>query len=270
MSMCVYNRKKDIIHTAGIINTKKIPLDAEVDNKSLAYVIKSENRYAKAYANYVLGRVMRCENIRELDNYDIAITSECMLYQGYVVRHINPRNYKNPYIGQEAYRTQIINVKKELEDRSNDRSQIRDTIKLYSSVLDSERKFDFSLCKLYMSAPNKLVELKEELIKEKVEYEKADNDPTLIQLKIDLGEKEEQKEKLNKEKEVLTKENARLTNKLEVLKYNVTDKSEQLSQSTENLEKKMDTDGLAYQDAYNKYLANYIDYFSSNLLMRPK
>ena len=256
IALDVYNRKKDIIHTAGIINTKKIPLDAEVDNKSLAYVIKSENRYAKAYANYVLGRVMRCENIRELDNYDIAITSECMLYQGYVVRHINPRNYKNPYIGQEAYRTQIINVKKELEDRSNDRSQIRDTIKLYSSVLDSERKFDFSLCKLYISAPNKLVELKEELIKEKVEYEKADNDPTLIQLKIDLGEKEEQREKLNKEKEVLTKENARLTNKLEDLKYNVTDKSEQLVKSTENLEKKMDTDGLAYQDAYNKYLAN--------------
>ena len=36
----------------------------------------------------------------------------------------------------------------------------------------------------------------------------------------------------------------------------MTDKSEQLVKSTENLEKKMDTDGLAYQDAYNKYLAN--------------
>ncbi|MBO5069755.1 MAG: AAA family ATPase, partial [Roseburia sp.] len=61
----VYDRKRSQIHTAGIINTKKIPITEEVNNNSLAYVVKSENRYAKAYANYVLGRVMRCENVNE-------------------------------------------------------------------------------------------------------------------------------------------------------------------------------------------------------------
>lgn len=86
----VYNRKKRHIHTAGIINTKKLPLNMEVSNMSLAYVVKSENRYAKAYSNYLLGRVIRCENVNELENHNIAITAECMLYQGYVVRHIDP------------------------------------------------------------------------------------------------------------------------------------------------------------------------------------
>ena len=48
----MYNKRRGKIHTAGIINTRKLPLDIEVDNKSLAYVVKSENRYAKAFANY--------------------------------------------------------------------------------------------------------------------------------------------------------------------------------------------------------------------------
>ena len=46
----VYERKRNLIHTAGIINTAKIPLDYEENHQSLAYVVKSENRYAKAYA----------------------------------------------------------------------------------------------------------------------------------------------------------------------------------------------------------------------------
>ena len=40
----MYNKRRGKIHTAGIINTRKLPLDIEVDNKSLAYVVKSENR----------------------------------------------------------------------------------------------------------------------------------------------------------------------------------------------------------------------------------
>ena len=91
-----------------------------------------------------------------------------MLYQGYVVRHINPKHYKDPYIGQNAYRTQIVNVRKELEDKVIERGALREEIKLYNDVLESERKFDFTLLKMYHNAPARKEELKKELTHEKV------------------------------------------------------------------------------------------------------
>jgi len=103
----VYDKNRKNIHTAGIINSRKLPTEQVADQDSLAYVVKSDNRYARAYTNYVLGRVKRCIDVHELERHSIAMTPECMLYQGYVVRHLNPRDYENPFIGQYAYRTQI-------------------------------------------------------------------------------------------------------------------------------------------------------------------
>lgn len=110
------NRKN--IHTAGIINSRKLPTEKEAETDSLAYVVKSDNRYARAYANYIPGRVKRRIDVHELEQHAIAMIPECMLYQGYVVRHLNPRDYENPFIGQYAYRTQIENVKKEIEEKT--------------------------------------------------------------------------------------------------------------------------------------------------------
>lgn len=252
----VYDRKRKQIHTAGIINTKKIPLTDEVNNSSLAYVVKSENRYAKAYANYLLGRVVCCENVNELENYDIAITPQCMLYQGYVVRHINPANYKDPYIGQNAYRTQIVNVRKILEEKSAERSTLREEIRLYSDVLESERKFDFTILKLYINAPAKKAELSRQLTKEKVELEKASKDPSLIQLQIDLGEKEKEKKATGDNENRLRDENARLLNQIESAEQSQQSKETALAESVKNLEEKLDFDGVVYQEAQEKYNLN--------------
>lgn len=252
----VYDRKRKQIHTAGIINTKKIPLTDEVDNSSLAYVVKSENRYAKAYANYLLGRVVRCESVDELENYDIAITPRCMLYQGYVVRHINPANYKDPYIGQNAYRIQIVNVRKLLEEKSAERSTLREEIRLYSDVFESERKFDFTILKLYINAPAKKAELSRQLTQEKVELEKASNDPSLIQLQIDLEGKEKEKRAIAENEKGLNKENARLLNQIEIAEQTQQSKEIVLAESVKSLEEKLDSDGVVYQEAQEKYNLN--------------
>lgn len=252
----VYDRKRKQIHTAGIINTKKIPLTDEVNNSSLAYVVKSENRYAKAYAYYLLGRVVRCENVNELENYDIAITPQCMLYQGYVVRHIDPANYRDPYIGQNAYRTQIVNVRKLLEEKSTERSKLREEIQLYSDVLESERKFNFTILKLYINAPAKKAELSRQLTQEKVELEKASNDPSLIQLQIDLEGKEKEKKETADNEKGLNKENARLLNQIETAEQMQQSKGITLAESVKNLEEKLDSDGVVYQEALEKYNFN--------------
>lgn len=252
----VYDRKRGQIHTAGIINTRKIPMTGEASNGSLAYVVKSENRYAKAYANYLLGRVTRCEDVKELEEYDIAITPQCMLYQGYVVRHINPANYKDPYIGQNAYRTQIINVRKLLEEKSTERGAMREKIKRYQDFFKSEKQFDFSILKLYLNAPAKRAQLQEQLAYEKVELQKASQDPSLIQLQIELGEKTDERNQLTSEEKRLNKENGRLSTQIENLEKEQRGKAGLLADYMVGLERKLDEDGLVYQEAQEKYELN--------------
>lgn len=252
----VYDRKRGQIHTAGIVNTGKVPTAEEVNNHSLAYVVRSENRYAKSYANYLLGRVIRCESVNELKNYEIAITPQCMLYQGYVVRHINPANYKDPYIGQNAYRTQIVNVRKQLEEKSRERSVLREKNHLYSEVMESERKFDFTILKLYINAPAQRVGLQQQLTHERVELQKASKDPSLIQLQMDLGEKEKEKKVTVTQQDGLLGENKRLSIQMENLKQEQLEMDKALAESSRDLEEKLDSNGNSYQEAQEKYLYN--------------
>ena len=186
----VYDKNRNRIHSAGIINTRKIPLDYEENHSSLSYVVKSDNRYAKAYVEYLLGRVRRCEKVNELEEYSIAITPECMLYQGYVVRHLNPKDYKDPYIGANAYRVQLVNVRKRIEEESSKRKSIREEHEKYSNVLESAKKVCIDLMKLYLYAPNTLSAAQTELSGLKAELAAAQKDPTLLELQMKLGEVE--------------------------------------------------------------------------------
>lgn len=256
LALEVYDRYKKEIHTAGIMNTKKLPLNSESSNDSLAFVVTSENRYAKAYADYLLGRVIRCERVGELEEHSIAITPECMLYQGYVVRHLSPETYQNPYIGQNAYRTQLINVKNELLEKSKERASLRETLNLYQEVLENEQNVKPELIKLYADAPYQIKELSVSLTAAKVELKEAANDPSLIELNLKLEKKKEEKKKTDEEHLRLQREILRLENLIKqegdstrLLKAEEEEKSRWLS-------KQEDQDGLSYKEAMGKYQQN--------------
>lgn len=252
----VYERQHGKLHTAGIINTKKLPLTYTADASSLAYVVKSENRYAKAYVDYVMGQVIRCNTVKELEQHNVAVTAECMLYHGFVVRHINPKLYKDPYIGRHAYRTQIINVRKQLEEMQEARISLRDKQKLFQNVLDCEKQFDFTILKLYLNAPAKKAECNVQLVKERAELEKASNDPSLMQLQFELQEKEKEKAEVLQTEKQFQKEIARLGNKIEVIKQSFYEKENRYTQSKNVLDQKQDADGTVYTEAVTQYEQN--------------
>ena len=78
----VYDRMKDKIQAALLINTQALHIGQKTPRSdSLAAVIKCENSYAKAYADYLLGRVIRCDTVEQLKSCPIAITDGCMMYQ---------------------------------------------------------------------------------------------------------------------------------------------------------------------------------------------
>ena len=252
----VYDRNRRNIHTAGIINSKKLPMAKETDHQSLAYVVKSENRYAKAYVNYILGRVTRCESVRELENFPIAITPECMLYQGYVVRHINPEYYENPFIGQNAYRVQIENVKKEIGEKTGQRKELREKISTYNNAIESARKVNVELIKLYLYAPEMIRDMKEQLVQAKAELKAASDDPTLIELNLKLEEKEAERKALDEEFKRLEKENYRLEIQVGSAEGVVQEKKAQCYSLQQSLEAQADADGIVFKEAEDKYLQN--------------
>lgn len=252
----VYARHLKNIHTAGIINSRRLPGEQEVNRDSLAYVVKSENRYAKAYANYILNRVTRCTDIHDLEKHSIAITPDCMLYQGYVVRHLNPRDYENPFIGQYAYRVQIQNVKKDIEEKTLRRSVLREKSNLYGDVRESARKVNLELLHLYMYAPDRLEEYRRQMAQARAELKEAERDPTLIELNMKLEEKEKQRDTLAEEKERLIRESIRLDNLIEMSQEKMAEKRKLHESLREELERLADTEGMAYGDAWEKYLQN--------------
>lgn len=252
----VYDKNRGMIHSAGIINTRKLPMDKDEDHTSLAYVVKSENRYARAYINYILGRVTRCENVLELENYNIAITPECMLYQGYVVRHINPREYKNPYIGINAYMVQLENVKAELRARTDERRLLREEIEKYSRVIGSGRNVNIELIKRDMSSLTSISELGSEKAVVEAELKIAKKHPTLIDLNNKLDEKQSALDRVNDDKEKAINERARLKNQIEYMNSNLIEIEKNLADKTKNLGDIYETSGVEYSLAEGKYKQN--------------
>ncbi len=252
----VYDKNRKNIHTAGIINSRKLPMEQEAEPDSLAYVVKSDNRYAKAYVNYVLGRVKRCTDVRELEQYSIAMTPECMLYQGYVVRHLNPRDYENPFIGQYAYRTQIENVKKEIEEKTRRRSGIRQEIQLYTAVQESAKKVNLGIMKLYLYVPESLHSLQEQMVSAKTELKEAQSDPTLIELNLKLNAKKKELDVKKTEKDSLSEENMRLENQIDTHRKEMQERKKEYDSLRTELEEQADRDGAVYKEAEDKYRQN--------------
>ena len=252
----VYDANRKGIHSAGIINTRKIPLDTKEDSKSLAYVVRSENRYAKAYATYILGRVVRCDDVKELENHKIAITPECMLYQGYVVRHLNPADYRDPYIGINAYRVQLVNVRKQLEELAVSRKELREEAARYSEVLERGRAVNVEILKLYMNVPSALGALKKDEAEIKAELLTARNDPTLIELNLRLDEVRGRLAGKKNEKDREFEERARLVNQIEIRTKEAASADEQLREKRQELDGIYEASGTEYKSAEDKYRQN--------------
>lgn len=81
---------------------------------SLAEKVETENKLARSYVDYLLGRVVCCDTAEQLRRYKTAITAEGMLYQGYVARALRKDRMENAFIGRRAVQLRIDNLEKEL------------------------------------------------------------------------------------------------------------------------------------------------------------
>lgn len=188
VALAVYNKIKKEVHTVGLVNTGKLDMNVSADLDSLAYVVKSDNRYAKAYAIYLLNRVIRCEDVQRLKEYKVAITTDCMLYQNYAVRKIDERVYNTPFIGAFALEIQLKNKLAELENINEDINGSTEKLNLSTQLLDK-----LSGCKIHvleenLNAPEERKRFKELIASERIELKKAESNPSYLQIQLQIEE----------------------------------------------------------------------------------
>jgi len=214
-ALAVYHKIKKEVHTVGLVNTNKLDSKAGADMASLAYVIKSDNRWAKAYAIYLLNRVIRCEDVDSLKEHKVAITPDCMLYQNHAVRKIDERVYHTPYIGAYAFEAQLANRQAELATVDADIMAAQENLKQLQSVIDKLAACHIAVIEENIDAPQNCKITNEQIQQEKLELQKAEHDPGYIQIKIQIEDCAQLVNRLQAEYDLLGKSIGSYENKIE-------------------------------------------------------
>lgn len=133
------NKYKFNLESVGLVDTEKVLRNSrESLPNSLAeeIIVASTKNYIKPYVNYLLGAVIKCSDVRELRKYNRAITSTCMLYQGYTARQIPKIRYEQPYIGRNAVQVQLKQKKEELGNIFKQIGNISESFHYIEKVLE--------------------------------------------------------------------------------------------------------------------------------------
>lgn len=178
----VYDRLKAQIEGVTLVNTQALDLNAGIPENTLAYVVSSKNRYARAYANYLMGRVILCNEVVELKQYPIGITAGCMLYQSKGLRKIPEDIYRIPYIGKYALKRQLEIAEEDFRKTKEKCDDGETKVKEIDTALEYIAECNFGLVKPYLSAPIELDDIKKRIHQTTIELNDAQNDPNIIAL----------------------------------------------------------------------------------------
>ncbi len=230
----VYNRIKKEVHTVGLVNTNKLDINTGADIASLAYVIKSDNRWARAYAVYLLNRVIRCDDVQRLKDHKVAITADCMLYQNHAVRKIDERVYRTPYIGAHAFEVQLKNKQAELKEVNDDIRGSEDDLKVFEQIIDKLECCKIDVIQENLNAPMEVRDIIEWIKKERLELKKAENDPSIIEIQMQIQECQGQVNKIQQEHDKTKESIGIFKNKVE----GISTQTNELQQLISDLEKR--------------------------------
>lgn len=113
---------------------------APVDN-SLARKIETQDPLARSYIDYLLGHVICCTHVEELQNHRTSITPEGMVYQGYVARPLKKDLMESAFIGRKAIQLQIEKLNAILQETEGKISILTPIHKALSNYKNTDRLF---------------------------------------------------------------------------------------------------------------------------------
>lgn len=249
----VYDRMKHQIEGVTLVNTQALDLKSETDEMTLASVVSSKNRFARAYANYLMGRIVLCNEVIELKQYPIAITAGCMLYQGKGLRKIPEDIYRIPYIGKSAIARQLEIAEADYQAIGEQCGTLEARIKEIDIALDYIGECDLGAIERYLSSPIELEEIKKKMQKTAAELKDAQNDPNIIALQFKERECLDRVTALSKKQDDLKTIIINLDRDIADLN-NMTNKlKDQVSELEAQIQKLSDGDNNAIVAAEQKY-----------------
>ena len=210
----VYSRIKGEIHTVGLVNTPKTDSDFDPDQNSLAYFVKSDSPRARSYAEHILCPVVCCDKLGDLMNHECSITQDCIVYENLALRRIDEEIYQLPYIGAHAIEVQLERKLLELQEIKAEIETTQNKLEKVQRILDVFQYFRYEVVEENLEAPQKSKWVGEEIRREELELTKAQQDPSYIQLNIQLeectqlisakqGDKDTMNERIGRHKEQL-------------------------------------------------------------------
>lgn len=130
-AMEIYEKMdKKRFYRAAVLDTEKLMKDEHlVREGALAEEVIAKEPYVKAYVNFFLGNVKKCESIEELRECRIGITPDCVLYHSYRLQHINPDNYtRRAYIGETSMRVRIKRLEEKCQKLQDERIPLQELL----------------------------------------------------------------------------------------------------------------------------------------------
>lgn len=155
-------------YSVAVIDTERVMKEGKpILDKSLAEEVDTSHDYARAYVNFLMGTVIKCYDIDELREQRSGITMDCVLYQGYRIQHINPRNYTEyAYIGHGSIEKRLQQLQVNLEEVTAEKVPLDTKLTNYNELLSYE-----SFSEEISSYEKKLQDVKE--IEQKEEEKQA-------------------------------------------------------------------------------------------------
>lgn len=107
----------------AVLDTERVQKAVKEGTKegSLAEEVLTKVPYARAYIDFQLGNVKKCEDVTGLRECTIGITRECLMYHSFRLQYINPDNYtRKAYIGEVSMRArirQLENLREEINEK---------------------------------------------------------------------------------------------------------------------------------------------------------
>lgn len=198
-------KENNQFHSFGLVDIDRVSKENynKLEN-NLSEEVITENDFARIYIDYLLGRVIKCETVKELRNNKIGITEDCMLYQGYVLRKINPKFYKYPSIGKNALERQKQIKEEELVKLQNKIAEAENIIKVMGNLkeLSNFSEGDIKNFKNAIEESGK----KDNYIKSKIELQSELDNMDMLWLN-EISEKIAKKENLRRQKESKIEQN---------------------------------------------------------------
>lgn len=98
-----------------------------IKDNALAEEVEAKEPYVRAFVDFLLGNVIKCASVDELRQCKIGVTADCLLYQSYQLRRLNPDNYKKyVYIGEKSKKQRQKELAVSLEKLEQDRAEYKE------------------------------------------------------------------------------------------------------------------------------------------------